>query len=191
MPGAIYQPLHVVLGYHFFFRFPSGVRRGRLSQALLWLFYAWGVAACAIRQPLNWTFFTEGAGATAAWLALHPVLGRWVLEPGNALVFPLVIAAVTLVGTTYRRLADAEARRRIRWVVYTAVVGLSPLPLWAAFELADAIVQPVPSPILLRVRFVVSYGTILGSTLIPIGVAYAVVKHRVFDIAVVVRRGVQ
>jgi len=70
-PLNTFQPVHMVLGYHFFYRFPGGVPRGRLSRALLWFFYAWSVAAWGIRQPLTWTFLTGGAGAAAAWAARH------------------------------------------------------------------------------------------------------------------------
>ena len=191
MPGALYQPFHLVLGYHFFYRFPAGVRRGKFSRALLWLFYAWGALAFAIRQSLNWTYYTAGPGATAAWTALHPVLAWLNMELGAALVFPVVIAAATLVGTTYRQLNDADLRRRIRLVVYLSVVGLSPLLLWAAFAVVDGITGPGLSPIPPRARLLAGYATLLGTTLIPVGVAYAVVRHRVFDIAVVVRRGLQ
>ncbi len=146
LPGGIGQPLHMVLGYHFFYRFPAGVRRGSLSRALLWLFYAWGVASCAFLQQLNWTLFTHGAGATAAWVAQNALLLRLVSAVGAAAMFPMVIAPVALLATAYRG-ADAGKRRRIRWVVYASVAGLSPLVLWAAFALAGAIASPGPSPI--------------------------------------------
>ena len=190
LPGGIGQPLHMVLGYHFFYRFPAGVRRGSLSRALLWLFYAWGVASCAFLQQLNWTLFTHGAGATAAWVAQNALLLRLVSAVGAAAMFPMVIAPVALLATAYRG-ADAGKRRRIRWVVYASVAGLSPLVLWAAFALAGAIASPGPSPIPPRLDFVVDIASNAGTVLIPIGVAYAVVRHRVFDIAVVVRRTVQ
>ena len=190
LPGGIGQPLHMVLGYHFFYRFPAGVRRGSLSRALLWLFYAWGVASCAILQQMNWTLFTHGAGATAAWVAQHAALLRLNDAVGSVVMLLMVIAPVALIATAYRG-ADAGKRRRIRWVVYASVAGLSPLVLWAAFSLADAIASPGPSPIPPRAWFVVDLGSNAGTVLIPIGVAYAVVRHRVFDIAVVVRRTMQ
>ncbi|MEJ2206179.1 MAG: protein kinase [Gemmatimonadota bacterium] len=191
IPGSLYQPLHIVLGYHFFYAFPAGVRRGRLSLGLLWLLYAWCVAAILISQPLNWTFLTQGAGATAAWAAAHAT--RLRLKPiiGDALMFPLVIGSVMLIASAYRRVGDRETRRRIRWVVYSSVAGLSPLLVWATFALIRATATQDLSPTFVQVHGVVNLVTNAGTVLIPLGVAYAVVRHRVFDIAVVVRRGLR
>jgi hypothetical protein len=133
VPGALYQPLQLVVGYHFFYRFPGGVRRGRPWRWLLWLFYGWGIVSCALRQPLNWVYLTGGAGAATAWAAQHPGQIRLSLALAVSLMFPLIIAAVALIATTYRALEDAEKRRRIRWVVYTSIAGLSPQLLrWRA-----------------------------------------------------------
>ena len=57
---ALWQPLHAVLGYHFFYRFPSGAPPGRFWTALLWLLYGGGAFGAATRQPVNWTALTEG-----------------------------------------------------------------------------------------------------------------------------------
>ncbi|HZD06262.1 MAG TPA: hypothetical protein VE173_15230, partial [Longimicrobiales bacterium] len=188
-PGGVWAPLHMIVAYHFFLRFPRRSRRERGWELLLWLFYGWGVAACALRQPLNWTFYTGGAGATAAWVATHPPLPRVGVELGYVLTFPLTIAIVALVATTYRRLTDPQGRRQIRWVAWTSVVGLSPVVLWGVYALLEG--AGPESPHSLPGRAVVGYATLLGTTLVPLGIAYAVVRHRVFDIAVVVRRGMQ
>ena len=189
-PGGILQPLHMVLGYHFFYRFPEGVRRGRFSRALLWLFYGWGLATFGIDQSLKWTFFIHGPGATAAWESHHAALLTLSAIAANSMVAPLAIAPVVLMATAYRR-ADAGMRRRIRWVVIASATSLSPLVLWAAFAVAGAIASPGPSPIPPRLEFIVDLWSNAGTVLIPIGVSYAVVRHRVFDVAVVVRRTMQ
>ena len=190
LPGGILQPFHMVLGYHFFYRFPSGARRGRIARGLLWLFYAWGTFTFAAFQPITWKLYAQGPGATAVWVADHAGLFSVVGTVGNAMVAPLMIAPAAMMAASYRR-ADAATRRRIRWVVIASVAAFLPLVLWAAFAVVDAIARPGPPPIPPRLWHAVDLAANAGTVLIPIGVAYAVVRHRVFDIAVVVRRTVQ
>lgn len=191
LPGPTYQPFHMVLAYHFFYRFPAGVERGRFSRALLLLVYAWALVVFAMGQPQNWVYLTEGAGAAAAWVEQNAKLLRLRQALAAVLAVPLIIGSVALMATTYRRHSDANTRRRIRWVVYPSAVALLPLLVWSAFSLAGVFAQEAPSPILQRAWLVVDLATNAGTVLIPIGVAFAVVRHQLFDITVVIRRGLQ
>lgn len=190
-PGAVYQPLHMVLGYHFVYRFPRGVRRGRLARALLWVFYAWGAAVCASREAPTWMFLTQGAGAAAAFAAHHPALVWLGRVGGVALMAPLVVATAALLASAYRRLGDPVDRRRIRWVVLATASTMVPMLLWTGFAFTVRLAMPGLSPIPARTWHAADLA-LNGTTMaIPIAVAYAVLKHRIFDIAVVVRRGLQ
>lgn len=191
LPGAMYQPLHMVLAYHFFYVFPRGVRRGRFARALLWFFYAWGSAECLLRQPLNWSYLAGGPGAVMAWAVRHSGLIRLTHVVSLAFMGPLLVATVWLIATTYRRLRDPEKRRRIAWVMYASAAALSPLLLWAAVDLVRALAKPGTSPVSARTWLAVDLTTNVSTVFIPIAVAYAVARHRLFDIAVVVRRGLQ
>ena len=191
VPGALYQPLHMVLGYHFFYRFPGGVRRGRIARGLLWGLYAWGVFSAVLRQPLNWLFLVDGPGAAAAWVANHQGLLALGWIGSRAVIFPLVFGMVGLIIHTYLRLDDAEKRRRIRWVMIGSAGALLPLFLWAGLSLARALSAPAPSPVSPAVWRAVDLFANAVTVLIPLTVAYAVVKHRIFDISVVIRRGLQ
>ncbi|MDT8342110.1 MAG: protein kinase [Longimicrobiales bacterium] len=191
IPGALYQPLHVVLGYHFFYRFPGGVRRGWAARGLLWALYAWGVSSAGLRQSLNLAWLLEGPGAAAAWAARHQelfALNR-VLTP--AMVFPMVFGMVGLITYTYVKLDDPQKRRRIRWVMIGSAVALVPLFLWAGVAQAGALAAPGESPVPPDVRRAVDLFVNAVTVVIPVTVAYAVVKHRIFDISVVIRRGLQ
>src|SRR5262245_52667455 len=88
---------------------------------------------------------------------------------------------ITAVARNYRRLTDEDQRRRVRWVVFGSIASLLPQVALSAGEL------------ILGGREVSQFGTAAdaASAGIPLVVAYAVVKHRVFDIKVVVRRGLQ
>jgi len=190
-PSTSFQPLHMVLGYHFFFHFPGGVKRGRIARAFLWFFWVWGVAHWGLGQSVNWAYVTGGAGAAAAWAAQVGTLLRLRSLTSSAIMVPLVIGTVALVWSAYRNLSDPDQRRRIRWIVFAAVVGLSPLLLWAVLQMIRTLASPAPSPVPRWMSDAVNVGTNAGTALIPLGVAYAVVKHRVLDIVVVVRRTVR
>jgi eukaryotic-like serine/threonine-protein kinase len=149
------------------------------------------VAYWGLGQSVNWEYVTGGAGAAAAWAAQVGILLRLRSLVGSAVMLPLVIGTVALVWSAYRKLSDPDQRRRIRWIVFAAVAGLSPLLLWAVLEMINRLASPAPSPVPPRLWGAVNVATNAGTALIPIGVAYAVVKHRVLDIVVVVRRTVR
>ena len=181
---VLWPPLHVVLGYHFFYRFPASVPRGRAWKALLWLLYAGGVYANGTLQPINWMSATQGAGGVTRYLAVNAPL----LHTGQLAALLTGLMAITgmvaVTGRNYRRLSDDDERRRVRWIVYGTVVGLAPQFWWSAVAIYGATIGPAPVPLF-------SLFVCAATVTIPVSVAYAVVKHRVLDIKVAVRLGVQ
>ena len=180
----LWQPLHVVLGYHFFYRFPSGARRGRFWSALLWLCYLGGGAAAAAHQPMNWLYLTQGPSGPTRILATYSRFldAAWLLA---LFVFcAAVVGMVAVIARNYRMITDADQRRRIRWVIYSSLVGLAPEFWWGGVAVYEALVGPASVPLF-------SLAVCAATVTIPISVAYAVVKHRVLDIKVAVRLGVQ
>ena len=152
-------PLHAVLGYHFFCRFPDGgFPRGMWRIALV-LLYVMGAAAIAGEL---WFAVPRGGGLTLIAFA-GALVGMFAVIPYK-----------------YRRLAGEDQRRRVRWVVYGSVFGLAPNLWYLAEASAGGSVGPGP-------KLLVD----ISSMAIPLSMAYAVVKHRVLDIRVVVRRGLQ
>jgi eukaryotic-like serine/threonine-protein kinase len=175
----LWQPLHVVLGSHFFLLFPRGEPLRGAWRASLWLLYLTGGASALITQWLRWgasfapsLVVMPGTAATAS-----QILG--LLAGGGAVV--LMLAAIP---RNYRRLADEDQRRRVRWVVAGSAVGLAPQLWWSAIALTDALIGPTS---ISRQSVLVNAATVT----IPITVAYAVVKHRVFGIRVAIRLGLQ
>src|SRR4029077_6630958 len=87
----------------------------------------------------------------------------------------------------YRRLDDVNERRRAKVVVVGAVAGLLPgLVMVAAYRLrpdADVSASIFTSRI-------TSLGT-MSLLLFPASFAYAILRHRLFDISVMIRQGVR
>jgi hypothetical protein len=87
------------------------------------------------------------------------------------------------------KLMDSFFRRRIRWVVYGSILGAMPYVFFFFGNVSSSLrLAFAPSHLQVERLFLVAN---LSLTLIPITVAYAIHKHRMFDIRIAVRRGVQ
>jgi tRNA A-37 threonylcarbamoyl transferase component Bud32 len=175
--------------------------------AALWLPYASGLAfggaiiltfTAAFPRPLVrrawvWTLLWLPALVYLAWLT--PVLVRVAADGRTAagdlrhlmrlapvnLLYLLGGLAALVVG--YRRLVDPNERRRVRVLVAGTTVGLvAPVPfaMLHAFESSAG-----------RAAFAVARVASLLAALLPLSFAYAVLRHRLFDLRLVVRAGVR
>ena len=180
------QPLHVVLGYHFFYRFPGNPPRARGWRTLLGLLYLSTVVTAAYFVCKKWLWFVRGPRAVAPLLA-SPV--------GQALEWLLLATAVTAMAGAvvvaihkYRALTDPGQRRRFHWVALGGAVGLAPPAVQVALGSFPGVARwLLPG----SAWDWFSYAADACSVAVPLGVAYAVVKHQVFDIKVAIRRGLQ
>src|SRR5690606_28133534 len=106
--------LHVILGYHFFCRFPTGRPTEGWRRWSLGLLY--GLAAVPLLAGL-WmraTLHVGGAAEAAALVNRHP----WMLEVRlvNPVLYHAALALTVWVAAAgYRRLENEDQRRRVRW----------------------------------------------------------------------------
>jgi eukaryotic-like serine/threonine-protein kinase len=180
--GPALAPLHVVLGYHFFLLFPAGRPPRGLWVPALWSLYVSAAVPVLIRSVRWATAEWAGPGAATELMAAHPGLFRLsealsLFAYSSALV--LMVAAIVW---NYRVLVDEDQRRRIRWVALGSSVAVAGQLWWAAGLVLDFVGNPIDiAPIDLSAAAVT----------VPVAVAYAVLRHHVFDVRVVVRRGLQ
>ncbi len=182
--GPLWQPLHAVLGYHFCSRFPTGLPPSRMWRwALVWMYVVGTPSAAA------------GLFQHATLLAAGPANAMHILGPREGLIelagslrpfsyTPAIIGMVLVLVHNYRRLTDEDQRRRVRWVVCGTTMALVPQVWWALLYTFEELTGQA---LLSRYSLFVNTFTVA----IPLTVAYAVVKHRVLDIKVVVRLGLQ
>jgi hypothetical protein len=179
--GNYFNPLHVILGVHFFSVFPAGRPLTGIWKGLLAVGYGLGAVPVALTWWLQATFRFQGLPAAAALVSGNEPL--FALR-GPIALYLFYLSLVGMAGAAvynYRRLTEEDERRRVQWVVFGSIASLTPQVVLSITE----IVGLVPAvPWLGRLADACTAG-------IPIAVAYAVVKHRVFDIRVVIRLGVQ
>ena len=190
--GAIWRALPMPLGlalwipftcslaiaavvFTFFATFPRPLIRSRLGWLAVWIPAAVVLVfqlQCAVRvvyQPdrmdpfLDWTSFSA------------------------VVVSAYVIAAIAAVVIGYRRLTDVTERRRVRVLVVGSSIGLlSLLPVVSLYwgrspsTFGDSVFA---SPL-------AAAGAIVGLAL-PISFAHAILRHRLFDVRLMLRLGLQ
>jgi eukaryotic-like serine/threonine-protein kinase len=183
------QPLHGVLGYHFFYRFPSDPPRHRGWRILLGLLYLGTVVTTAPFLLVKYLLFTQGA--QSANLVIASPLGQF-LRNAMVVVFGVaMLAAAAAALHKYWALTDPGQRRRFHWIALGGVIGLAPevpLTLLTVLRIDPRIADwLLPGTAWMWCNWAVSWCSIA----VPLGVAYAVVRHQVFDVRVAVRRGIQ
>jgi hypothetical protein len=179
--GPLFNPMHVVLGYHFFCRFPTGRPVNGIWRIGLLLLYGAGAIPFLLGLWLRGTLVAGGIAGGAELVNAHQLLfqlrgplAAYVLYGALALMFAVVVR-------NYRQLAGEDQRRRVRWVLLGSIIALTPQAVRSGggllFGPGAVAWLAVPAN--------------LFPVAIPLVVAYAVVRHRVFDIRIVIRRGVQ
>jgi eukaryotic-like serine/threonine-protein kinase len=186
----IHSPFHGAVGFHFAREFPRGSGGARGWGIAQKLFYAWAAIVCAFYN-LQYYFmvFRPDLGVTFTWE--HPLLWRGLFTI-DSLFGPVIFAALPAAIIRNARVETSPGeQRRMRWALFGAVVGF--IPILGLFTLrfvqevllsGARLVSPETERLLDGVAF-------LFLAAAPVTLAYAVVKHRVFGIRIVIRRGVR
>jgi signal transduction histidine kinase len=167
------EPWHMWFAYWFLEQFPFGAQVENLWKriryflaafcALEWSSYAWAraVNALANRNPHFFALLPSWRDAAGA------------IFQATAL-FSLGIAAIAVVARNYRAAQDPSVRRRIEIVAGATLFGFFGTALASGLRLP--------------------YGQVWGNLAplpIPICFAYGVLRHRVLDLRLAVRRGLR
>jgi hypothetical protein len=179
------SPLHLAIGYDFYARIPSGAPpRGPWRAVGIGLYAVCGVLFVFGQLTDSVVYLMAPDRAVSVRTALLPVV-LWLQWP-NGLVFLCGLAAIPAVAIQrYRTVQGEDDRRRIRWLVWGAVIGLAPS---LVLSVIDFSMRLAGTPVNL-----VRFGSLanLAIVVLPISFGYAIIRHQIFDITFVVRRGLQ
>ena len=180
------------LAYHFVLRFFANVLRERLWSFLLFVVYAICTLFCVVNAVwagllfLGPTKATDLVSQNVPLLNVHDALANQFRHGFEAGMLLLTLVALA-VG--YRRVKDSDQRRRVRWFVFGSVVAAVPFLACACLFLVLDFWHGTPAGSQ-------QWGARLDSVslsfiVIPLVLTYAVVKHRILGIEVVIRQGVR
>ena len=163
----------------FFVLFPRPLFRSRWPWIVIWL-----PGLCFL--PLNFRFaFLTVYSPDQAYAHIPP---PWVANAQVALLGLYGLAAFAALAANYVRLKDANERRRLRLLfiggaagvlpglLRLVIVGISPKSAIASFLMNEFFPD-----VLIAVIFL----------LFPVCFAYSILRHRLLDIRVIIRRGLQ
>ena len=183
------RPLNLAVGYHFYSRFPQPVPESARGIALRRLLYG---AAVLLWLPMNATALAQFAGIAPGPLLRIMAEFRPDGRPGGLLIPLYETLATTLMcvvlGRNYHRLRDPDSRRRIRWAGLAFGATLGGYFLFTSLKVLAYVTRSATIDFLVRFSNGVETGVIALSC---VALAYAVTRHRVLGIHVVIRRGVQ
>jgi hypothetical protein len=161
--------------FTFFATFPRPLIRSRVAWLVVWLPML-AVASLQLRFALRVVYQPERTDPFVDWTTMSVVT-----------MMAYTVAAIAMVVFGYRRLTDVTERRRVRVLVVGSSVGLlSVLPVVAIYwgqapsTFGDSLFS---SP-------AAAMGSILGLAL-PSSFAYAILRHRLFDVRLMLRLGLQ
>jgi eukaryotic-like serine/threonine-protein kinase len=175
------------LTYHFFARFPAWRSPGPLWRTIQWLLYA--LFALVILPSWVIIYLGLGVSETATrFMVAHPSLyltaSRVSTLPLAAYVLGCFVLSLVVTARNYRRLPDLDSRRRIKWVIAGAMIALIPFVLIHLVFIVAGIGSD-------RTYFLGVPLVFLAMLCIPVSIGAAVWKDQLFDIRVLVRRGLQ
>jgi hypothetical protein len=112
----------------------------------------------------------------------------WVLPAFGAQSTVYLIAGIVVLLVDYWRLENITERRKLRVLIVGSVIGLAsyiPRVLWTSF----LEFRPGTSAWLPSAAF--DLATTVGYLVFPLSFAYCILRHRLFDIRIIIRRGLQ
>jgi hypothetical protein len=188
------DPLAVALGYQFACRFPQPEPRAGAWR--LWGLFVWFacVAELLVRAPYWSLWALDPIGRARFHDRIRPLVTltesrpplMWKIEA--AIFFLSIIAVIVRNYTTVR---GEDQRRRVRWVMLGLVAGLVPqLTLYGGSWLCavTGIGFSVRAP-WFRTAEIATLAWV--ATVTPLAFGYAILRHRVLEIHIVLRQGIR
>ena len=185
--------IHYLYGYFFYSRFPQHVAGTRLWTLLDYSLTIPALALWALTigcNILNGLPETSSAGFADAYPRITALM-TFATDTSTRKFFGAVmnLAVALACVRNFRLIPEGDQRRRLRWA-FIGVIGAQ----FPAFALMAAwyVVTLLPASMdLTSLRFAFNRTINLMVVFMPLTMAYAILKHRVLGIRLVVRMGIQ
>jgi eukaryotic-like serine/threonine-protein kinase len=188
--ARVHSPFHGAVGYHFALEFPGGTPPAPGWRRLRGIFYAWAAVIC-VWYNLGYYFAIVDPGLGVALTWRLPGLWRGLFRV-DSLFGPAIFAAIpAVIIRNARASVTADQRRRMGWALFGAVVGFVPLLALFTLRFVDEVLLPAGGLLPAARRLPLENAALLFLAAAPVTLGYAVVRHRVFGIRIVIRRGVR
>ena len=185
-------PLYLWGGYRFFAAFPDNQpEQGRWKLFLNAIL----VGAWAIWLPraiINVVQLPSPAAVAEVVYSLWPILNPYVRLGGyleSVLLTTMVVGSAAAMTRNYRRLEEGDARRRIRWVAGAMMFSAGIVVAATFVELGTTVTDASAAARASATRIKV-LANVVAITM-PLALAYAIIRHRVMGIELVVRMGLR
>jgi signal transduction histidine kinase len=147
--------------------FPDGRLVSRRWRVAVWL--AVSTIVLTVVSTMVAGFF--GGGTASNLTGWDLVFGLLAGPISGIFMFALIVSAVVSLVIRYRR-ADSDRRHQLKWFVGAIVVaGLAVIPEFAGNN-----------------SFFAGLGLVVGLTVVPVAIAIAVLRYRLYDIDVIISR---
>lgn len=177
--------LFIALNYNLYYSFPAGAPPGRLWAVIRWSLLSWGGIIYLIGIfRVGSVYF--GYPFTASVLTFF----RHTRMANDAYIVLGLLATCAVCVHNYRRVTEADQRNRIKLMILGSLLAFIPnilLYLTRFLALAAGVDDT-------KARHAVTVLNILGEfspLIVAAAWAYAILKHRVLEVDVVLRRGLQ
>lgn len=178
LTASVY-PVNFVIAFHFYYSFPQGAPKSKFWESVKYVLYSLSILLAMAYRGLDVVTLLPIPEAVTI-LTSYPLLFQLQTTLTLTLYLLVLSGIFVVVVRNYRLVPEGDQRRRIKLVVYSTAAGVAPFLFNIVLEVFTG---------------VVSTGLLLISELapiiIPVGLGYTIIKHRVFNIQVVIRRGVQ
>ena len=135
------------------------------------------------------TVFRPDLGVAFTWQ--HPLLWRGLFAI-DSLFGPAIFTAIpAAIVRNAREETSPGERRRMRWALFGAMVGFLPILGLFTLRFVQEVVLSGARLVSPETERALDAAAFLFLAVAPVTLAYAVVKHRVFGIRIVIRRGVR
>ena len=161
---------------HFTLVFPDRDGRGWRAGATRWLIASMYVPAIVLAVG-RVVAISRGAQGTLS----GPMFSRALetLDRAEPLyVFVCAVAAIAVLARAFREITSVTAKRQLRWIAWGTALGAGPYAFGYALPWALGVDPPAPLQL-----------TAIPLGLVPLTFASAIVRYRLRDVEVIVKRG--